>query len=328
MSQSATTPQSPSQADAPQGDLLEKTIEATRARQQSYSFDLILDPAKYEHLQRVAELYANSDMVPSHFRGKIENCFIGLQMAVRLGVDPFMFLQKCYVIHGRPAIETQLAVALANRSGVFDGPIRYEMSGEGDGFGCTAWAIHKGTTERCEQVVTIGLAKKMGWWGKKDSLWPKMSGQMLKYRSAMWLIRHECPEVIMGMLSRDEVVDTFDGPASDVASTPSQVVGPSHEEQADAVAANRETQTAPEPTPPEEPEAKAEGDVDPIAAAMQMDEYDGMLEAADSLTYVDKVLALIAKDTVLNDNQRHILEAACGARREAIKAGRGPGSNT
>lgn len=332
MSQADTASQTAGQTtNEASGDLLEKTIAATRDQQRSYSFDLILDPAKYEHLQRVAELYANSDMVPSHFRGKIENCFIGLQMAVRLGVDPFMFLQKCYVIHGRPAIETQLAVALANSAGVFDGPIRYEMGGEGDGYGCTAWAVHKGMSERCEQQVTIGMAKKMGWWGKKDSLWPKMTGQMLKYRSAMWLIRHECPEVIMGLLSRDEAVDTFGDDTIEVRHAPSQAADtPSHEEQAEALTNPREAPVDPTPKPPKETPAPDDSETpdDPNDAAMFIREYHDMLEAAGNLTDVDEVTAYVKKDEVITTKQMVDMLAACDARRKTFQHGNGSGPNS
>ena len=34
-----------------------------------------------------------------------------------------------------------------------------------------------------------------------------MPEQMLRYRSAVWLIRSHCPEVLMGFASSDEMVD-------------------------------------------------------------------------------------------------------------------------
>ena len=79
----------------------------------SSEFSMLLDSAEFEHAWRVATLYSQSTLVPESFRNNPANCFIGLQMAIRCGVDPFAFLQKCYVIHGKPAIETQLAIALA-----------------------------------------------------------------------------------------------------------------------------------------------------------------------------------------------------------------------
>ena len=163
---------------------------------------------------RMAKLFSESDLVPDHFKRKPANCFIAIQMAMRCKVDPFAFLQKCYIVHGRPAIETQLAVAMANSSGIFKGRIHYEMSGDGDKRQCRAWASIKDSDEIVEETVSIKMAKDMGWWDKKDrhgnlsSLWPKMPELMLKYRAAMWLIRTNAPEVLMGLLSKEEAVDT------------------------------------------------------------------------------------------------------------------------
>jgi len=58
----------------------------------------------------------------------------------------------------------------------------------------------------------------MGWWTKKGSLWPGITDLMLKYRSAMWLIRTNCPEVLMGIRSKEEIDDMDGQPTSEVPS--------------------------------------------------------------------------------------------------------------
>lgn len=162
---------------------------------------------------RLAQMYAKSDLVPDHFKNKPENCCIAIEMAIRCKCNILMFLQKCYIVHGKPSIEAVLAISLANSSKIFKGNIRYEMIGkesDEDNFGCIARATIAETGETIEQVMTIGVAKRMGWLAKSDSMWKKMPDQMLKYRSAMWLIRANCPEVILGMLSAEEAKDTFE----------------------------------------------------------------------------------------------------------------------
>lgn len=180
-------------------------------------FANLLDTAKFEHLWRISVAFSKSDLVPDQFRGKPENCFIGVQMAIRLGVDPFMFLQSCYVVHGRPGIEAKLAIALANSSGVFVGPIRYDLEGEGKQRRCTAKAVVRETGEEIRMTVDWAMVQAEGWADKKGSKWLTIPEVMFRYRSAMLLIRTHCPEVIMGMQSKEELEDLNPPPLARVA---------------------------------------------------------------------------------------------------------------
>jgi hypothetical protein len=170
----------------------------------------ILDTARFNHLWRVAKTFAASQMVPEIFRNDPNSCMVALQMAFRLKVDPMMFLQKSYVIKGRPGIEATLAVALANTHGPFTGPIQYKWSGEKDkdDWTCTAYATHSETNELCEMPLDLKTVKAEGWYEKGGSKWKTMPRLMFMYRSAMWLIRAFCPEVILGLHSIDELQDT------------------------------------------------------------------------------------------------------------------------
>lgn len=173
-------------------------------------------------IYRIARIFSGSDLVPDHFKGKVDNCFIAIQMAMRCKVDPFAFLQKCYLVHGRPGIESQLAIAMANTSGIFGRRISFTMIGDKgkDSWGCRASTTIKETGEEISETVDLKIAKDMGWWTKLDrngkdiSLWPKMTDLMLKYRSAMWLIRTNAPEILMGIYSVDELKDLVDEPTN------------------------------------------------------------------------------------------------------------------
>ena len=51
----------------------------------------------------------------------------------------------------------------------------------------------------------MDTARKEGW--IKNSKYKTMPEQMLRYRSATWLIRTHCPEVLLGMQSSEEIQD-------------------------------------------------------------------------------------------------------------------------
>lgn len=170
-----------------------------------------LVPKNLAGIWRLAVMYSKSQMVPTHFRDRPYDCAIVIEMALRCKQNPMAFLQKCYVVHGRPSIESTLAIALANTSGIIKGRITYAFKGEGDARECLAMATLKDSGELITQTVSIKIARSMGWYTKSDSLWPKMPDLMLQYRSAMWLIRAYFPEVLMGVYSTDEVKDMGQG---------------------------------------------------------------------------------------------------------------------
>lgn len=170
----------------------------------------LLDTGKFEHLWRVAKLFASSSFIPEAFRGKPEDCFIGLQMAVQLKMQPFTLFNTIYVIHGKPAFEAKMLIAMANASGVFRGSIKYAYSGEKATRACKAYATLAETGETVEQTVSMEIARAEGWLDKAGSKWNTMPDLMLAYRAASWLIRLHCPEVMYGFTTKEEAEDAID----------------------------------------------------------------------------------------------------------------------
>lgn len=168
-------------------------------------FSNMLDTAKFNHMWRVSQTFCRSQLVPEQYRGKPENCMIACWMAVRLSVDPFMFMQNTYVVHGRPGMEAKLAIALVNSRGPFTGPIQWRFTGEGKSRACTAYATHRGTGEVCEATVTWAMVEGEGW--DKNPKWKTMPEMMFRYRSATFLARLYAPECLMGMSTLDELHD-------------------------------------------------------------------------------------------------------------------------
>lgn len=170
---------------------------------------LWLDKGAFEHIQRIARMFAESDMVPTAFKGKLPDCAIAVQLAFRLDIDPFALIQRMYVVHGRPGIEAQVVIALVNRRGPFTGPIQWAFTGQtgAESRACTAFATVKATGERAEVTIDWKTVKAEGWLDKPGSKWRTMPDQMFRYRTATWLARLYCPDVIMGMHTADELAD-------------------------------------------------------------------------------------------------------------------------
>ena len=173
------------------------------------AFGMLLDTNKFAQLQRIGTMYARSKMVPAHFQGDEPSCMVAVQMAMRLGIDPFMFLQKTYVVGGKPGMEAPLVIALINTRGPFKGPVNWDLKRDdrGDVIECTAYATHRETGTVCSSTVTWKMVEAEGWSKKNGSKWVTLREQMFKYRSAAFLGRLYCPEVLMGMPTADELVD-------------------------------------------------------------------------------------------------------------------------
>lgn len=170
------------------------------------------DASSFDLIQRVAKCFALSTLVPKQYQGNHSNCIIALNMASRMGADPMMVMQNLYLVHGTPSWSAQFLIATFNKSGAFSS-IRYEFHGtEGqDSWGCRAKATELSTGELLTgPLVTIGMAKKEGWYQKSGSKWQTMPEQMLRYRAAAWFVRTIAPEIAMGLQTAEEMRDTYE----------------------------------------------------------------------------------------------------------------------
>ena len=166
-----------------------------------------LDTAKFNQMWRAAKLFADTELVPQQYRKRPADCFVAMQMAFRLNADPMMLMQNTYIVHGRPGMEAKFVIALMNSRGPFTGPVQWTFAGEGRNRSCTAYATHKITGEVCQATVTWDIVEKEGWSKKDGSKWLTMPDMMFQYRSASFLCNLYCPEVKMGMMTVDELID-------------------------------------------------------------------------------------------------------------------------
>jgi hypothetical protein len=183
-----------------------QTMETPAASLMPLNTDTVayLDPGTFNQVWRVAQALSKSSLVPAHFSGKPENCFIICQMALRLGVDPFMALSHTFVISGRAGLDAQFAIALAAKSKIFKGPIRFSSKGKGDDLEVTATAMAQ-DDQPVSSTVSMVMAKDEGW--TKNSKYRSMPEHMLRYRAATFLIRQCAPEVLLGMTTVEELDD-------------------------------------------------------------------------------------------------------------------------
>lgn len=196
--------------------------------------------ASFAHIQRVAQMFSQSMLVPETFRGEqgMPNCVIALEMANRMGASALAIMQNIYIVHGKPGWSAQFITSAVNTCGKFS-PLRFTLERLGkkkvayeytvyvgrekerkkgeveiEDVKCVAWALDltpEGGNERLESPpVTIEMAVKEGWYTKTDSKWKTMPELMLRYRAATFFGRLYAPEILMGMKTDQELLDTLD----------------------------------------------------------------------------------------------------------------------
>ena len=177
--------------------------------------NLIVNPSSsnesFDLAVKLSKTFAKANaMVPAHFRGKPEEIFVALQTASDLGIKPLMALSNIFVIHGRPGMTSQLVIALANEKGPFKGPLRWETDkSDPKNLSVTCYAYLRDEDVKTGKVsVTIDMdqARAEGW-AQKNQKYKTMPEQMLRWRSATWLVNLYCPEVKMGFPTHDELID-------------------------------------------------------------------------------------------------------------------------
>lgn len=157
---------------------------------------------------QMAQGLSQSNIVPTTFQGNPANCLVALEQAQRLNISPFLVMQNLYLVNGRPAWSSKFLIALINGSGKFDEELHYDETCDTNGkpYSCLAWTKKDG--RRIEGVkVTMDMAKEEGWSTKNGSKWKNLSALMLRYRAASFFANLNCPELTLGIYTKDEVED-------------------------------------------------------------------------------------------------------------------------
>jgi hypothetical protein len=174
----------------------------------------------FEGAMRMAKALAAMDFVPQAYRGNMANCLLALEIAHRTGASFLAVMQNLVLVQGKPSWEAKYIIGSLNTCGRFQ-HLEFEQEGAPDpqpanwqafpdAWRCRARAKDLGTgTMRAGPWVSIAMAKAEGWIQKGGSKWQSMPELMLMYRAASFFGKLFAPEVMLGMQTRDEALDTI-----------------------------------------------------------------------------------------------------------------------
>lgn len=162
----------------------------------------------WELATKMAASLAKSTIVPKDFQNNANNALIAIELANRLKTSPIMVMQNLYIVYGRPSWSAQYMIAMINGSGKYDMELQYDEKTDkaGKPFSCQCWTEKNGR-KVTGPVIDMDMAKAEGWLGKAGSKWQTMPQIMLRYRAASFFGRMNCPELTLGIYTREEVVE-------------------------------------------------------------------------------------------------------------------------
>lgn len=187
----------------------EKTdVAQSRNKVTDYSLGIFGTSDNFIMAMQMAKALSSSTIVPQTFQKNDANCLIAIEQAQRLQVSPLMVMQNLHVIQGRPSWSSKFLIAAINNSGKFDMELQFDETRDKNGkpFSCTAWTTKNG--RRVEgMTVDMDMAQAEGWLNKNGSKWKTMPQLMLRYRAASFFSSLNCPELTMGLYTREEMQD-------------------------------------------------------------------------------------------------------------------------
>ena len=198
----------------------------------STSSGFSLTPTSLNEAMQLAELMANSEMVPKDYQGKPGNVLVAVQMGAELGLKPVQALQNIAVVNGRPSVWGDGLRAL-----IMSAPDLINIADEFDEKAMKATCIitrningnaivFKGEFSQSD-AVSAGLWERNTW-----KSYPK---KMLEWRAFGFAARKAYADRLRGISLAEEAQDipVTKSEPKDVSPKAEQVKGPTYYPQSD-----------------------------------------------------------------------------------------------
>lgn len=230
-----TTPTTDDQRPTEQQQQLER-----QTREPKTPIRLGMSPTTPEEGWRLAQILAQSELVPKIYRSRPADILVAIQYGIEIGFAPMQALQSIAVINGRASIWGDGFLALLMSSPLYaDHDEYYEVEVERvvdeldngnvvkvkrrvierlDGAPtieqlkvdttaavCTFW--RKGKASPVTRRFSVGQARKAGLLGKEGP-WANYPDRMMAMRARSWSGRDTFPDLLRGIRTAEEALDT------------------------------------------------------------------------------------------------------------------------
>jgi len=186
-------------------DRIESAINRTTAGGIALSSKAGLVITSMDQALEFAKLMSLSkEGVPKHCRNVPGICLSICIQGFEWGISPFALANKSYIVNDRICYEASLYQSVVARRAPIVGRVKMEFKGEGQDRSCRVWAELDDGTGTVD--YTSPLFKTIN--PKNSPLWKNDPDQQLFYFSVRAFARRHFPDVMMGIYTVDEMMDT------------------------------------------------------------------------------------------------------------------------
>jgi hypothetical protein len=187
--------------------------------QNGRSTGLAMHPSSLQEAIHLAEMLANSGMVPKQYINNPQATLVAMMMGQEIGLNPIQSLQNIAVINGKPSIYADALLALVQNHPAFGG-IEEEMDEANMTAYCTVW--RKGDQKKHTQSFSQKDAHTASLWGKQGP-WTQYPKRMLMWRARGFALRDKFADALGGLITVEEARDY---PVGEKDVTPKQQAEP------------------------------------------------------------------------------------------------------
>jgi hypothetical protein len=170
------------------------------------SNELAIQPKSMDEMVSLARMVHASKLAPSGF-GTPEAILVAMQHGMELGLSPMQSLQSIAVIHGRPCVWGDAALALVKAHPECEDVIETFERGDNDDALLAKCTVQRRGKAPVVRTFSVAQAKKATLWGNKGP-WTQYPQRMLQMRARSWALRDAFPDALKGVGIREEVHDT------------------------------------------------------------------------------------------------------------------------
>lgn len=166
-------------------------------------------PTNLSEAMALAEMMAQSSIIPKDYAGNAGNVLIAIQWGMELGLKPLQAMQNIAIINGRPSLWGDAVLAIV-RSAV-DVAGNRVLEGISETFDdatntATCEVKRRGAAQTCVRRFSLAEAQKAGL-TDKGGVWKAYPKRMLQMRARSWALRDEFTDVLRGMPVAEEVLE-------------------------------------------------------------------------------------------------------------------------
>jgi hypothetical protein len=167
----------------------------------------MMAPSTFDEAIRFAHLLAESTMVPEAYQNNAPNILVAMQYGAELGLNPLQSVQNVAMIGARPTIWGDAMLGLVKASPLCTDIIESYEGTLADGTRTAVCTVKRVGKTDVTVRFSIEDAKLAKLWGKAGP-WTNYPDRMLRWRARGFACRDQFPDLLKGIISAEEALDS------------------------------------------------------------------------------------------------------------------------